>query len=62
MKDYKIDKANRRKRKVIKEMVKALKREKETSEFYRKAFEQTNKRLCNALQEIDALENELKSK
>lgn len=51
-----IDKANRRKRRALRQIGKALKREKETKDFYRELWEMTSRKNADATRYIKELE------
>ena len=51
-----IDKANRRKKKVLRQINKALKREKESKNFYRDLWEMTSRKNADATRYIKELE------
>lgn len=51
-----IDEANRRKRRALRQMNKALKREKETKDFYRALWEMTSRKNADATRYIKELE------
>lgn len=51
-----IDKANKRKKKALRQMNKALKREKETKDFYRELWDMTSRKNADATRYIKELE------